>query len=1441
MNLAQRLQNFFAGRQNKPQPVQPTESFGNKLVRGIGNSAVGKGITNLQNFIESPKPISLPQVPNRLNPSMKVGVPNTPLQLDIKPVQIVRDVVNEPLSWTANTLSDMGQNIGRSIGGRQLAQYQNLKSPATRFGYNAGSLINPTLTRELGVKNTPQQILGNAAGAIQGPLSVYGGGKVLGIGKDAASLASRRVLPVVLRREAQTGATYGGLYGLLQGLSEGRDMELPDQLLNAGVQGAVGGVAGGALGGGLGTAGYALGSAKNRLLGTLNRMGIKDRKAQEEIVSQFVRDELGRFTGVKRVPVEKPTPPGLMNNMLDDGTPTSLPQSELSRAIFSPARGRQSSLAKSRITPEMRMELRRSIGIDNAETGRISWGKGDVNTPKADIPQARPGDFSNVKEADPRIAPEFQKRNELLQEQGLEPTNLPESTPRVQDNSVISDIRQGFEGGRKAIKSDEVRNKGSLGLQLRSQLVDRLSPVYDFMKLGGKELMKGENPYKKMRLLAGRSGKAEAFLEENLSPILKREQDRLPDLSSLLVIDRERELLGRGFERKRNIEQLNQGIEELKAKYGPEGYAALERSAQEIRQVGSRMLDELKDAGIIDQNSYDTIKKNNEFYTPFEAVEHLADNIDSQGTGSFNVSSQDAIKKIGSYTGDVADPLESLVRKIPKVISLVEKNRAIQSLVKLRDTHPDVYKDLIVPVSKDSKPDGSGIINVFENGDNKRYAVPQVVESAIKNLDGETANILVNLGSIQAKMLRTGATALNIGFIPVNIIRDVQDSLTTELSENGVKAALSFIGTYPRAIFAAAKKDDLYREWMAAGGSQSTMTEQIFKGAQKTVNELAGKAPPVKTRLNPIKNTVKLIEFANRVGEQSTRLARFQSGLKKGETLDQAAFKSRDISLDFAKAGNSIKVLNQVIPFLNASIQGSEKLMRLYKTNPTAAIASTGVLFGVPTVALFTHNSQFKDYDDIPDAEKQTNWIILARDRTEEERAAGDSPIGIKIPKGFMGRMVSTTAESAMDFMKKRDPSTFLNAAVDTVESVSPVGLPVGDRMGKTLSTILPPWLRAAYEWNSNTNTFFGSDIVPQSLQNLPASEQYKEKTPGVYKLAGKLTGLSPLKIENTVNTTTGGLGRQIATLASGDLEGGTVKQISRRFMDIRDGKKTEEAYDAVRKEKEYTALRNKQLKEAFRDGDMEEVKRLSEGMSSQQIKSLIRNDAKKELKAKLTPEQKAYETLSKEERRRLEATRPELKTELDILPKTEAAENTPNNYDFAKEVASDVEEAAIKLEVETTGKPQFFNNTYYYINEKGNPATIDANMRPEEPELTGDPVLDKELKKDYQSDISTKQNNVLKLLKQKAITKEKAADLWTRLEEKRSMSGGKYATGSGKGRKTAKIDFRQFAKAISVKPMQVRVSRKTKGARVVPPKVSTPKIRELKFKGRPIQLKRKK
>ena len=300
------MQNLFNDLKNKYlELLKPAQqnlgNITNNAVVSLGRSPVGQGLVNTQKFIESPKSFQLPQVPNAVNQAIQT---KTPLG-SIQPIQMVRDIANVPFSYAANTLSDIGQNIGRTIGGRPIAQYQNVKSPATRLGMNVGSAFNPSQTQRFNIQNTPQQIIGNVAGTIEGPLSVYGGEKILGLGKGAAEQAIKQTFLNTVKQSSITGGKITGLYSLLDGLAQGRNDTLTNQLLNGVKQGTIGTVAGTVFGGAMGAGGYAWGKVFNTTLTAVKKVNksISDKEAVK-LVGQYWRNKLGQFAGVAKKPVE---------------------------------------------------------------------------------------------------------------------------------------------------------------------------------------------------------------------------------------------------------------------------------------------------------------------------------------------------------------------------------------------------------------------------------------------------------------------------------------------------------------------------------------------------------------------------------------------------------------------------------------------------------------------------------------------------------------------------------------------------------------------------------------------------------------------------------------------------------------------------------------------------------------------------------------------------------------------------------------------------------------------------------------------------------------------------------------------------------------------------------------------------------------------------------
>jgi len=431
------------------------------------------------------------------------------------------------------------------------------------------------------------------------------------------------------------------------------------------------------------------------------------------------------------------------------------------------------------------------------------------------------------------------------------------------------------------------------------------------------------------------------------------------------------------------------------------------------------------------------------------------------------------------------------------------------------------------------KESGKEVVSLFRDGIQEQYAVPEEIAVAVKNLDKQQMNFLTRALTLPAKILRLGATGLNIAFIPANLVRDFSDALFSEISEGGLRNAGKFLQSYPRAFASAMKRDDLYNKWLMSGGAQSSFIKsEVLGSPQITVKRLAGKEAKFAKVLSAPKD---LIEFIGRTAEESTRLARFEKGLRTGESAAEAAFKSRNITVDFGRSGTVMKLANQFVPFLNAGTQGTARMLSLIKDNPKRASIAATTLIGMPVAALYAHNRNFKDFRDLAQHEKDNNWVIMVGDRTPEEVENNEPLKAITIPKGNQLKPLSNILENFLVYFDGNDPRGFAQMSAEVLGNVvadtSPIGAPTsGENARQFVGNLTPQAIKPAVEQATNTNLFTGSKIVPQSMEGVKPSEQYDDRTSLVAKTVGQLLNLSPKRIDALVRGVGAGVGQQIVS-----------------------------------------------------------------------------------------------------------------------------------------------------------------------------------------------------------------------------------------------------------------------------------------------------------------------
>jgi len=543
----------------------------------------------------------------------------------------------------------------------------------------------------------------------------------------------------------------------------------------------------------------------------------------------------------------------------------------------------------------------------------------------------------------------------------------------------------------------------------------------------------------------------------------------------------------------------------------------------------------------------------------------------------------------------------------------------------------------------DAQSRGKAVFNTWKDGVKQVHEAPKDIVEAIKGIDEEQLNKIVEVASVFSKALRAGATTFNVGFAIPNVARDQFSAAVN--SKYGGLPGIDFVS----GLASVLKKDNVYWEWMESGASQSGFFSQDRTMIQRTVNDLTGGKWARRARV--AKNPLELLRALGEYSEKSSRVGVYGRAKKgaQGQLLLQklgvkenpgltgrnaildAMVESREATVDFARRGSKMQAANALIPFLNARLQGSLKFVQSFKRRPVQTMLMGGAIVGLPAAILYAHNSQYPEYDDIPQYIKDTNFVIMTGKQ--------DMPF-VKVPKGEIGQIFGNPVESFMAHLKGKDENSFADVAKTLGVALSPVNN-IGD--------VLPTIGKVPYELIANYDTFRDRNIVSPYQDSLPPELQFNNKTSESAKFLGKLLNTSPAKVEHAITGFTAGVGKQALQasdyLGFGKKPDTAAMPVLDRFMgEPKDlTATTQKLYEQLDKNTQTKAKENYDIKQQIEQGDYSGLV----GMKKQAANALIKSVTDAQIKEVLPPTKKAIYGLSKDEMLRLYKSNTELTADL--------------------------------------------------------------------------------------------------------------------------------------------------------------------------------------------------
>jgi hypothetical protein len=424
-----------------------------------------------------------------------------------------------------------------------------------------------------------------------------------------------------------------------------------------------------------------------------------------------------------------------------------------------------------------------------------------------------------------------------------------------------------------------------------------------------------------------------------------------------------------------------------------------------------------------------------------------------------------------------------------------------------------------------------------------RYAIPEPIGRMMKGLNKENIDVITKLMGSYNRVFRMAATTWRLPFVVTNFARDVWNGVFLDRLTDAKMSRLGGLsrGVKDATLDAFGIPSEVAKSFKWEGGGFGGIATSLPKEVRVPMRLLNKGQKIVRAGKDGIFMPFTVVEKAAHIGENAVRMGHFQRAMSAGLSKTEASFLSRDLTVDFGKAGDVMRVFNMWVPFLNASLQGNVNYLRYMRDKPGVAMGRMMYLLALPYVGLKTWNMQFADDKDTPRYLKDGYWRWRVPDfealkkgefkgKTIKTDDGRELPIYVTIRKSELAagitHIVDRIVDYGLDQQKERMPETKDETLSKVILSAT-----MGS-FGKRLLGSMPPAISTPLEATANWMFWADSPIVPEYMTELEPKYQARPSTTNLPRRAGEIFNLSPAKIEY-VMTSSFPAGRQMLAAAS--------------------------------------------------------------------------------------------------------------------------------------------------------------------------------------------------------------------------------------------------------------------------------------------------------------------
>jgi hypothetical protein len=601
--------------------------------------------------------------------------------------------------------------------------------------------------------------------------------------------------------------------------------------------------------------------------------------------------------------------------------------------------------------------------------------------------------------------------------------------------------------------------------------------------------------------------------------------------------------------------------------------------------------------GLITQEMKDQLREMNPNYSPmrrqFSRSEKPGRKFLAKTTSSSFSGQKAPLQKV-SPTGsvrDIVDPRKTTVEMVGSWTNAAMNNRVMQQMVKAITSDPERYKgvaqivqkptdkadlrqilmeggmdDFAEAINNDFKDlfsktrlDQDNIVRAMIDGQPVYLQIqdPEVVKTLI-GMGPQASNLILDVATLFSNATKRGATG---ALAPVFAVKGATMDLVQSAiqAKNPVKQATYTVygiisGIADRLNIPGLR--NMAQDFRRSGGEYSA----ALKGDRKlnrnisvmTRDPLLSPKSIAKGVAKTVAAPFKTLEAIGDIAENAPRMAAFTQELKRlggertPENVRQAMDAAREVTVNFSRRGAKSRDIEAIVPYNNAAVQGTYRILSAFKKNPVR----TGV--AVTTLAVMPKLYEYMQFADDPDYQK-----IPARERYRFLFVNKNSDgTFTKIPMEPAYNSFGEITIEALRAFKDKDPNAFKDAA-DAIANVwlPPVvtgalqGVTKGEGLEGSIEGSLNATIAAPAVAVTANKSFTGAPIESRSLENYSPENRYDERTSSVAKEIGKVINMSPKKIDYLIRAYGGDPARLLLPLTSEQGAGNVRNTLLKNFI----------------------------------------------------------------------------------------------------------------------------------------------------------------------------------------------------------------------------------------------------------------------------------------------------